>query len=54
MSSYVSNGAAIAAALLHLGFVVEEYPTPWFLDPSPNALIGIGLGEFKRFIAEGM
>ncbi len=51
MSSYVSNGAAIAAAL-HLGFVVSEYPTPWFLDPGPNALIGIGWGELKRFIAE--
>lgn len=47
LCSYVSNGALIAAAL-QLGFVVEEYPMGYG-PQSPNAKIGVGLREFKKF-----
>ena len=46
LCSYISNGALIKAAL-YLGLAVEELSEYW---PSPNAVVGIHRGDFKRLV----
>jgi hypothetical protein len=48
LSSYVSNGAVIVAALA-IGLVVEPCGPPW--AGSPNVLIGVTAKSLKRMIA---